>query len=421
MGSFSIKEVVIVWKCIYCKKEFINPAQRPEHIIFKSLGGRTASRTLVCGQPPQSLPKNNSRDCNNFFSEIERKFVNLPPLWYARAVLGLGRNKDFTAKFTTEDGKKVLVGEKGKIKYGDRVLSYHEEKISDTVKKISYTLADEEMVPRIRQQLERRGNVTNLQIKKDIQWQMDKKIIAEADFGTEEEYRAVAKLAFATLAYGANWIDVQEPQFDIIRDYILRGQKPAGKEFVWLDQQKIYTLLPVNDAFYNRVTIYCNPTTHFIVGYVEVLKHFSYSVLLAENYSGPRKAFQLLNLPLDKSKNEDEITFLTSDFHDIQLEDLQRNDEEFLPDKLQKAWSALGAALHEYIFRDQDEIFKFLQRVIHIAIENVGYPGKEYFELQDFFYITKFVTEKIKPFLRIDSEIVETSLLASFAKMLEDY
>jgi hypothetical protein len=404
------------WTCIYCKNQFAKPAPIPEHIIFKSLGGRSTSRTLVCGELPQDSSSSGDvkRSCNNLLSPIEEKLVSLPPIQYARAVLGLGRSKDLQAEFETDDGEKVGIGREGELKHVESVLQFRVRELAPRIKEFCYKLSNEEALSKIEQQLEREGQSRDKRVYKDIQWCTGKKMKAKADF-TEEEYRAVAKLAFEALAYGAEWVDVRSSSFDEVRYYILNGQKPAGKEFAWLDRQQIYTLLPIDDPFYNRVTLFCNPDTQLIIGFVEILRHFTYSVLLAEDYHGPRQAFQLLNQPLDKSKTKDEITILKGRFNKIELQDLEKNDREPLLGRLQDAWSNLGNAVDDFIFRDPEKTLQdFMDRLIRIAIENVGYPGKKYFEPNDYFYIARFVAERMAPLLGIDAESLELELLASF-------
>lgn len=186
-------------KCIYCKEEIRHPSW--EEIIPYSLGGRCRNRQIVC------------KACNDTLGhEVDAALAGWLPFVWARNLFSLEGHKGDIPHFEVRDsqGRTYIAGPGWRLRPKDEPLDiiYEAQGTRIQIRASSETTAWQQ-IERIRQSLIRRYRkqgvphpkvqleIRSVQhgIVRDLRFEP-----SELSFGNDEEWRAIAKIAFEYLA-----------------------------------------------------------------------------------------------------------------------------------------------------------------------------------------------------------------------------
>lgn len=278
-------------RCIYCGGEFDPAHNRPEHIVLASLGGKRASRHIVCSE------------CNGHFSgDIDRSIAD--SLRLLRCILSIPRSGPPTATARGADsGKKYRVYPDGRRTLLDvEVESQSAPGSNPETKRITGSPRN---VIRIAEGLAKRhGGFKATDITGITHREMLQPVDPMQIGGSQ--YQCIAKMSFNFLAIapGVPQNLVLTEQFDEIRRFIRNGTEFVRFP-VMLDLRDLLELgKQPQDCFCNRIAISCDPASNNAVAVVEILSELKCSVLLSRNYNGPRISAMLSNYPHKRKRDE---------------------------------------------------------------------------------------------------------------------
>jgi len=278
-------------RCIYCGEEFDPEHNSPEHIVLASLGGKRASRHIVCSK------------CNNYFGgDIDSSVGN--SLQLVRCILGIPRLHAPTAIARgVNTGKKYKIHPNGRRTLQGAEVKPQSPPGSDLgTKRIT---GSPQNVIRIVEGLDkahggfRATDITGLTYREMLQ------PIDPVQIGGSQ-YRGIAKMSFNFLAIapGIPQNLVLTEEFNEIREFIRNGTEFVRFP-VMLDLRDLFKLgKHPQDSFCNRIAISCDPESSNVTAVVEILSELKYSVLLSRNYAGPRISAMLSNFPHKQKPDE---------------------------------------------------------------------------------------------------------------------
>jgi len=185
--------------CIYCCKEKNQRQFHKEHLIPEGAGYTEYSKKIVCGE------------CNEILSKIDQEFVTQPPISLTRAILGMQckKKKGRTTKARFQNGGKSIFWKNGHLEFHGfdypKAFTNGLEPLQ-----ISHSTQQEKVIP---------------------------------------FQRSVHKIGMNLLAAKMRPSIALEPQFDFIRNWILKGEP-----------RELRTIHISSDAKVNNTfQIFCRP------------------------------------------------------------------------------------------------------------------------------------------------------------------
>lgn len=328
-------------KCIYCKQEIRHP--RKEHIIPYALGGRYSSKKIIC------------KDCNEQLGyEVDAKLINWIPFVWARNLFLLTGESGDVPRFEVRDteGRLYIAEPEWRLRPKDEPPTIIYEIISDQEAKRRFTVRAHSVEAAWRQaekvkkqfvhHLRRKGRKVHEMDVKTQTHEIRKSIIrplsfrpSVADFGFDEHYRAIAKIAFEYLATKLESEEILAPEFNVIREFISNGTLRSDdyRKLFLADYRNIYTVCQPQEHWFHRVSVYCNRNTRNVIGLVELFSYVRVAVVLSWQYEGRTQGHYLIEYPLEKRWEEKSLEsfepILTEMVTQINQEQFAENQEVF--------------------------------------------------------------------------------------------
>lgn len=278
--------------CVYCGQQFAPEDTTEEHLVLGALGGKRASRNIVCSA------------CNNRLgAEIDR---SLPEeLELVRAIVGIPRNDPPTVL-----ARGVLTGRTYRVRPGGarELLDVEAPDLSrevvETVRPLPVRIAgNPDKVRQVLKGLEKKyGPVKVCSVDQILYNEPVEPVKGSIALGVIEQSRSIMKMVVNVLAaLGEEFsLSVWQESLEQARHFVATGKESVPLA-VMLDSRPHLPLPPCEAlSFQNRIMVVADPEAGTIVAAVEILSALKYSVVVAREYAGPRSAFLFTNRPLGR-------------------------------------------------------------------------------------------------------------------------
>ncbi|MFC2079521.1 HNH endonuclease [Candidatus Bipolaricaulota bacterium] len=264
--------------CIYCGPG--NPASK-EHIVPQAIGGSYSSSDIIC------------EECNSYFgAEVDPRITNWMPVVKARNIFGLegysGNIPSYEVK--TGGGQKLIVDRYERLR-PKRSAPLIDEK-NGAFEFIATAHTEAEVLRMVEQYVARRTaqkgcppvifekNVTAMTHR---EWS---DLTSDAEYGDNEQGRAIAKIAFHFLATQLNRRFLGTRDFDAIRRFVRMGEKGQHASLAQLApfaREREFAGENLNHV----LTLRCSRALRSAVCEVTLFGALDWGVVLSWNYEGP--------------------------------------------------------------------------------------------------------------------------------------
>jgi hypothetical protein len=280
-------------RCTYCSRPLTSDTSSPEHIILHALGGKRSSVDIVC------------RDCNNRLgSQVDK---SLPEsLELIRCMLDIPGHGGPTARARgVSTGREYRVHPGGEKELLD-VEAPKDVPASRAPSEPVRISGARDKVESVLDGLSRKHGPVRIESAESVIYREPLTPIRKTQLGGPEQERSIMKMALNLVAEAAEQfgLSVFDEAFRPARRFVSEGH-PFVPRACQIDSRPLFALPPVSGAaFYNRVSVFCDPKAGNVIAAVEVLSELRFSVLLARQYDGEPMAFSITNLPLERGADE---------------------------------------------------------------------------------------------------------------------